>query len=1289
MASEASNGLVSAESEVEQLYLAFVLEREADPDLTIEAFGRRHPAHADDLRGFHDDSERGQSVLRRGGLPEPTGAVVDRVRAFVGRLAVRRPDPERYEVREEIGRGGMGVVYRVWDRNLERHVAMKVLPRDLDSRSSSTLARLLVEAVYTGRLNHPGIVPIHDLGVDDQDRVFFLMKLVEGRTLTEVLGDLRAGRGGWTVERVLGVLRRACEALRYAHGRGLLHRDLKPDNLMVGDFGEVYVMDWGLARSVDGRTVAALDGQGADDDAAGGTPAALTQHGVVLGTPAYMAPEQARGERDSVDPRSDVYSIGAILYHVLADRMPYTEPGTLLSQRAHLKRVLEGEPAPLDQAAPEVRGELAAICSKAMAREPEERYSSMAELEHDLAAFLEGKPVRAYEDGALTQLRKWVRRNPGPAALLGLVVALGAALVGGFLYMKSDEADRLRRAIYESALRTADADQRDGTGLATRAALEGVAPELRDWEWHHFWARVEPGLGAFELHAGAATALASSRDGSWAASAGLDGRLLAWSIATGELRAAPMKHRGRLLAVDLSPDQELIAAGGEDELALWSAATGQRVAGFGWSSDEGGGTVNDLAFLSDARLVTAGKPGGVQVWDVPSGRRVEDPMEPPGTVLALALDPKGRYVAGVNHRGEVTLWRVRGWDAVASFRATDELLACPALSFDATGELLFTGGDDRVVRAWTVDDLIGALDPEPLAESAGFEHGLLTLALHPGGALVAASADGEVRFLKPDTLADLGELFSAPGGAADLLLPGDGRVLYAALGDGRVGQWDTATPTGQTRLAGHLRGVGSAAFSPDGTRLASGGDDHTLRLWSVELGAGEAALRGHGDRIWDVAWSPDGRLVASGSPDTKVGLWDADGGALIDLLGGHEGEVHAVAFREHPRALVSASSDGTLRTWIAAEGSRSRVVWRGEPLRSMALYGGGRRAACGTQAGSVLLIDLKTGETLARFDDHEGGAVRAVALSPDEGTLASASVNGGIVVRDLVRERVPTRLASPAAALAFSPDGRRLVSGGWSDPVQIWDAATLRPVVSLPHTTSLDVAFRPDGSSIAVAGRDRRVTLWHAQVPRELGLARLERERMDTRLAPEVEELLGTHVLAARAAEAALTHPGWTPAERLAGARQVRATGDVPGRLGLAAWGVAREADASPARRAEALAWAEFAQHATSPTTEFTLTEAALHVRLAQWDEAEADLDRIPERVGWHPDFRAGSRVALALRAVLEAGRANRFAALDALSELEATRDEAAGDPDALVVELIAEAEQRLRALDEEPDGTR
>ena len=400
------------------------------------------------LRACGDDRGRSRAVLELLALLPEAERAFDSGESGGPLLPARGEAHARYEVRGEIARGGMGRILAVYDQDLECERAMKVIAEDRVGTDPTAESRFVREARVTAALDHPGIVPVHELGTDGDRRLYYTMKRVAGEELGGLFRRCRAGDREWTRTRLLDVLLRVCEAVAFAHSKGVTHRDLKPANVMVGPFGEVYVMDWGLAAApgdpADGDAGAS---GGASGGSSGGAapPSRLTAPGDLVGTPGYMSPEQAAGDPRAVGPPADVYAAGAMLYELLAGTRPYAE---VADRDALLRAVRGGRPAPLATAAPGAPPELVAIAEKAMAREPGERYGEMAELARDLRSYLDGRVVAAYESGFFAEARKWVARHRVPFALAALLVAvtgIGTALSASLLSSARAESRSVAR----------------------------------------------------------------------------------------------------------------------------------------------------------------------------------------------------------------------------------------------------------------------------------------------------------------------------------------------------------------------------------------------------------------------------------------------------------------------------------------------------------------------------------------------------------------------------------------------------------------------------------------------------------------------------------------------------------------------------------------------------------------------------------------------------------------------------------------------------------------------------
>ena len=643
----------------------------------------------------------------------------------------------RYSLRGEVGRGGMAAVLRVWDENLHRPLAMKVILGEGQAHrtgatpptDSKLRRRFLEEAHVTGRLDHPGIVPVHELGVDDQGRVYFTMKLVKGRTLDHVFEDVADGIDGWTQARAVGLILRICEAVAYAHDKGVIHRDLKPTNVMVGRFGEVYVMDWGLARILSGDEVdAAVDsepktwattsnGSGAD-----GQASHLTHDGDVLGTPAYMPLEQASGDRAAVGRHSDVYSVGAMLYHLIVGRPPYVKAGEKPLPHVVVQRVLAGPPDSLERAS-DVAPELVAVCERAMARDWKARYASMQELADDLQAFVDGRVVSAHATGAWPETKKWVARNRALAGALGAVIlSLAAGLVEtgrlnaslqareAALETKTKQATALAeeaqlnaRVAEDAALEAKENEERAEAALQRAEGLRLAAlaeskidsdPELalllaiesaKQLPGHDANVLLDRCLGVagllaeYEQSEGAYRRFARSKNGHWLVAAEHSGFVGVWNR-PGEL------HRGfhvgggvDTLAIDDA--SELLAVLTDDGSAtVWSLENGRRLGRY---------TMPDWPLRmwfepGTNTLVLRNRNAYRRAWDVGSGREVE----PPASRRVTAL-------------GETWIARKNAWFSDEGGKAVVGEWSAPVALLDArTGDVIrkleFGRGDLRL-----------------------------------------------------------------------------------------------------------------------------------------------------------------------------------------------------------------------------------------------------------------------------------------------------------------------------------------------------------------------------------------------------------------------------------------------------------------------------------------------------------------------------------------------------------------------------------------------------------------
>ncbi len=1019
--------------------------------------------------------------------------------------ATRLPpvDPARYHVVREFARGGLGRIIEVRDLRIGRVVAVKEMLRD----GEAAYARFVREAMITARLEHPAIVPVHDIGRWPSGEPFYSMKLVSGRSLHDVLLATRALDGRLALlPNVIAV----ADAIAYAHSQGIIHRDLKPANVLVGAFGETVVIDWGLAkdlRGMDGGDAGLVqETLGGERDAISGEPA-LTVAGAVLGTPCYMPPEQARGY--PVDQRADVYALGAMLYEVLAGEPPYT------GAARPLDAVLAGPPSPAEAREPAIPSELAAIARKAMARRPEDRYPSARELAEDLRRFQTGRLVSAHVYSRRTLVTRWLRRYRAPvsvaAAALLILAVVGAVSVERVVA----ERDLVRRRANQllltqvrgvldrdatealAWLRTYPEDGEDpveARTLAIEAESRGVARHVPPKDgFFTFTADSRAWVGApdgehLELHDAASGArirqlphhgrverMVASPDGhtiavvDWA-----DTAVTLVDLGTGGSRRLP-DQAGAISALAASPDGRWIASGSSDGMVqLAPTEPGEARALRGHASE-----VYWVAFSRDSRwlLSMASGAAAVRLWEVEGGATRS--LTGPRDLQVGDVSPDGSLVAFAHQDGTVSLWSASTGERVRSLGRHAGKATRVAFSPDGRW-IASIGGDGNILVT------SGATGAEhALSGHDGVVEGI---AFSPDGRLIASGgSDGEVHLWQVDGDEER-VLGRHPGRVFSLAFSPDGhRLVTRTTGgggfDARI--WDVATRQ-QRGLRCHRAAIFQVAISPDGQRMATGSDDNGVCLWDPRTGESQR-LEGHADLVLSIAFSPDGARLASASFDGTVRLWDlgACGAAVAGcspvprVLAGHRGAVWMVAFSPDGRTIASAGADATVRLWDATSGEARVLAGHTRVVHAVAFSPDGRQLASAGEDHEIRLWNLETGVG-AVLRGH-GDRVNRVTFSRDGRWLVSASDDQSVRRWDVAtgESRVVSQRLGIEPAFAFSPDGRWIATSGAEGRVVLVDRETLAEHVLGRHRASVArLAFSPDGTRLASAGRDHTVRLW-------------------------------------------------------------------------------------------------------------------------------------------------------------------------------------------------------------------
>ena len=1138
-------------------------------------------------------------------------------------------DAGRYEERGEIGRGGMGTVFRVWDRDLRRELAMKVLRGkrfpDRIGASSAALRRFLEEAQITGQLEHPGVVAVHELGLDRSGQIYFTMPLVRGQRLVDVFRLVRDGSEEWNRHRALDALLRACEAVAFAHAHGVIHRDLKPENVMVGRFGEVQVMDWGLAKVLDRAESATLH-----------TPVGEAEHttartlaGTVIGTPAYMPPEQAEGQLDDVGTAADVYAAGAMLYQLLAGHPPYVPPDGKAAPRRVLLAVLAGPPTPLHKTAPGTPPELAAICERAMARDPQARYPSMAELRDDLRAYLENRVVRAYKTGALAEFRSWVRRNFAFASALAATLL---AVVGGLLAVwrvsavKNQELTlsnaEARSSSYRANLVAAESHLRLREHASARSLLEVCPEEHRAWEWHQLLRRTRGGTLRVRDDLGAAVMAADySPDGRYVLFGCFDGNVRLWDRESDELIELSQSPGQAVSAVAWSPDGVHFAAGGgwlvldEDrdcDVRVWDVRDLSQPAA---RLSLGTQLTRALAWSPDGATLAVANGASVRLWDwrADDAQRLEEHMV---DVRALAFDSSGRFLASAGGRRDsetldlrILVWHVPSgmlegvieghgevvhslaflsdshelvagtdsgqlWRASAEGGAPQRIMrshdgAVRDLAFASDGRLLSAGIDRRVI-VWDQE-----LE-EPQHELTGPEVGLTALAVHPQGLeVVAGGLGGAAHVWELPAAQGFPSLSGWARGA--LALTADGSLLASDVGDARVCLWDTRSglPHAVYKLGveeGRIVTLAACAIDRDGRLLVAGlrnvRADLSLHIWDLERGELVRTLAGFGTRLYDAEFAPEGDRFATSDQHGGVKLWQAPSGDPLVEFGMAQGQVLRLRFHPHRNELACVLASGEVQLWDLEQPSEPRTLCEG--------------------AGRDLCFDAEGQSLLVGSSD---AAQQPRILSLLDGSALELAGHPGAVT-----------------AVGFTPDGRRALTACVDGSMRIYDRSTGEQLLSLglPRGVPNDVVFSEDGHFAAVSTVTGLASYSLAEGSEDVRAERVLLASVWRELAPLVEE----HITPTSIRRALGRPDAWSEAQHDMAQLVIELVGQTNAdELNRKAWSLASQRGLPTASYRPALLLAEAAHELEPDDVRITNTLGLVYLRLEQYEDAIETLE--------------------------------------------------------------------------------
>jgi WD40 repeat protein len=989
----------------------------------------------------------------------------------------------RYKLLEEIGEGGMGSVWMAQQiEPVKRLVAVKLIKSGLGSKA--VLARFEAERQALALMDHPNIAKVFDAGATPDGRPFFVMELVKGVAITRYCDEHHL-----TPRQRLELFVPVCQAVQHAHHKGIIHRDLKPRNVLIALYDDrpvPKVIDFGVAKAT---------GQQLTEQTL------HTGFGAVVGTVEYMSPEQASFNQLDVDTRSDIYSLGVLLYELLAGTTPFSreelekagvlemlrqireqephKPSTKLSTSDVLAALAAERGTEPKRLAALVRGELDWIVMKALEKDRSRRYETANAFAVDVQRYLNDEQVHACPPSAWYRFRKFARRN---RVVLTTATLVAAALLGGIavatwqaVRATQAEADALTAAkAEEQAKVAAQAAERGEAAQHALAAEQAIIATREADRSRRLLYASDMALAQQALEAGTTATARAVLERHVPPSGkedlrGFEWRYL-WQLCQDSSRHTWSAHRGGVSALTFSPDSLTLATSGDDQcVRLWDMASRRHIKLLGYRNS--GYRSGALAYAPDGKTlaIAAQATRAVHLWDV-AERRERATLQQQAAIVALAFTPDGKLLATGCEDGTVHLWNMDTQRELSTLKGHTRPLCY--MAFSPNGRTLASAGRDSTVRLWDV------AERSAIATLKGHTGEVFSLSFSPDGQkLASAATDSTVRLWDVAGKERPNVLRGQRGVVLAVAFSPDGSTLAAGGGDGTIRLWDPGTKDIVAMLRGHTMGhIRALAYAPDGQTLVSGAEDGTIKVWDVGAKHDPNVLTG--DRPWfnSVAFSGDGKMLAVGDHFKQtVRLWDLASRHEAAVLRTDKGPIWCVTFAPDGRT-VAAGSGATVQLWNTLTKDRVAEFQHIDRADSIAFSSNGKLLAVG--GGSTVKVwDRTTGHELTPH--ITGGSVQ---FNPDGSLLAIGSGNAVRLLDVATWREVATFRGHTAkvVCLAFAPNGKTLATGDWQGSLWLWDVVQKQPLASRKMHPVLiaSLAFSLDGRRLVTGGGDGMARIW-------------------------------------------------------------------------------------------------------------------------------------------------------------------------------------------------------------------